>query len=168
MAFITAFLWGAGISLGLCVGLAAWLLIRPVVTRDKEDWSTIREYNRQSLVALYERNGMTSEMNEYLDRIANALEEYPQHKAGDNWLPRTGDGVVIVRGNTVFWMCPMRDDVREGIVEEVSEGVWGDNFHGEYTILWHGSGNEGSWKLGNLDCYSTLESARTAKALKNE
>lgn len=69
MVFITAFLWGVGISLGMCVGLVTWWLLRPLVNKDDA-----------YLAALQERNKLTVNTNEYLDRIADALEKEP-------WVP---------------------------------------------------------------------------------
>jgi len=72
MVFIEAFLWGAGISLGMCVGLVAWALLRRVVTKPTDDeWQTT---NRLQLHSLQRRNSLTSDTNEYLKRIATALE----------------------------------------------------------------------------------------------
>ncbi len=71
--FITAFIWGTGISLGLCVGLAAWTWLRPLVG-SKDEWMTVKEYNRMSIEALEERNRLTYLQIAATERIANAAE----------------------------------------------------------------------------------------------
>lgn len=77
MAFIDAFLWGTGLSLGICVGLVAWMCLRTAVSRVlgiTEQWVTSVDLQRQSLAALVERNLLTTETNEFAKRIALMLE----------------------------------------------------------------------------------------------
>ena len=69
MVFVTAFLWGTGISLGMCVGLVAWAILRPMTP----GYGVVREVDRISLEALNERNRLTEETNKSIKRIADGL-----------------------------------------------------------------------------------------------
>ncbi len=75
MTFITAFLWGTGLSLGMCVGLVVWAWLRPIVLGDRKDRITLREFNQKTLEALEARNDLTTSTNTTLGWIARAIEE---------------------------------------------------------------------------------------------
>ncbi len=74
MTFITAFLWGTGLSLGMCVGLIVWSRLRPWIT-DEPDYASVRAFNKATLLALEERNRLTGSQVNALDRIAIAAEK---------------------------------------------------------------------------------------------
>jgi hypothetical protein len=77
MAFVNAFLWGTGLSLGLCVGLVAWLFLRTVsekILGIADHWSSSLQLQRESLAALTERNLLADETNGYVERIALMFE----------------------------------------------------------------------------------------------
>lgn len=77
MAFIDAFLWGTGFSLGICVGLLTWLFLRTVsekILGIADHWSSSVQLQRDSLALLRERNSLTVETNEFAERIALMLE----------------------------------------------------------------------------------------------
>jgi hypothetical protein len=77
MAFVNAFLWGTGLSLGICVGLVAWMFLRTAfgkVLGITEQWSSSLQLQRESLEALKLRNILTTETNEFVERIALMLE----------------------------------------------------------------------------------------------
>lgn len=76
MEFVTGFLWGAGLSLGLCVGLVAWVFLRTAVYRllgitgeSEKHW----EWNRTSVQLLHERNKLTHETNALLEDTVREL-----------------------------------------------------------------------------------------------
>ena len=76
--FVESFLWGTGLSLGLCVGLVAWAFLRHGVHKVlgiDDQWETQREYNRESLDCLKERNRLTVVTNEIIERIACEFEQ---------------------------------------------------------------------------------------------
>lgn len=77
MTFLTAFLWGTGLSLGLCVGLVAWVFLRTATYKllgITEDLQKHVEISVKSLAALYERNDLTVKTNEALELIAERLQ----------------------------------------------------------------------------------------------
>ena len=77
MAFIDAFLWGTGLSLGICVGLVAWMFLRTAsekILGIADHWSSSMQLQRDSLALLRERNELTVETNEALEQIAGWLE----------------------------------------------------------------------------------------------
>ncbi|HUT87894.1 MAG TPA: hypothetical protein VMY37_00215 [Thermoguttaceae bacterium] len=77
MAFLEALLWGAGFSLGLCVGLVAWVFLRMGTYKLlglASDRDTTEYFNRESLNALRTRNALTLTTNAQLRRIALAIE----------------------------------------------------------------------------------------------
>lgn len=79
MAFIDAFLWGTGLSLGMCVGLVAWMFLRTASSKVlgiTEQWTTSLQLQRESLEALKLRNILTTETNELAERITLMLERY--------------------------------------------------------------------------------------------
>jgi len=71
--FSSGLLWGSGLSLGICVGLVAWIFLREAANwllgitakLDRHLDSTLR-----SMALLAERNEMTRETNEQATRIA--------------------------------------------------------------------------------------------------
>ena len=70
--FLTAFIWGIGLSAGIIVGLIVWSFIKPVLPIDKK-WLDVQE---RSLDALTERNDIGSRQLTELTRIANSIELY--------------------------------------------------------------------------------------------
>ncbi len=68
MPVLTAFLWGTGLSLGMCVGLVAWSIYR------QPERFASRQYERLCLRALQERNRLNGELIEQVERIADAAE----------------------------------------------------------------------------------------------
>jgi hypothetical protein len=77
MIFLEAFLWGTGLSLGMCVGLVAWVFLRTAVNKllgITEQLNKHVEIGVNSLLALQERNDLTISSNARLERIANAVE----------------------------------------------------------------------------------------------
>ena len=74
MTFLTAFLWGTGLSLGLCVGLVAWAFLRPRISVSTSDWRLQHESNQLALNALLNRNRISEDMVDAVARIANAIE----------------------------------------------------------------------------------------------
>ena len=75
--FIQASSWGTGLSLGFCVGLVAWMFLKEAVhwlmgVPAKLDDS--RRINLLMLDSLQERNRLTEETNELLERIAVAMD----------------------------------------------------------------------------------------------
>ena len=86
MTFIESFLWGSGFSLGFCVGLVAWVFLRTWANRVcgvADEHGTILECHRKSVEALEERNLMTVETNELIERIADGIDEAMQETATD-------------------------------------------------------------------------------------
>lgn len=84
MAFITALLWGTGLSLGMCVGLVAWAWLRPWITGEKQRDDAAFTYNVAVLEALQERNRLTVELINEVERIADTarkaeVENLPTH-----------------------------------------------------------------------------------------
>ncbi len=88
----TAFFWGLGVSWGAAIGGIAFLAMKGVF-----DWGTGRAdkfakhlaYDRKVLVKLTERNELTKETNDYLDRIAGATEDYAMRACrGTEVMPR--------------------------------------------------------------------------------
>ena len=78
MTFVESFLWGAGFSLGICVGLVAWAFLRTASSKIlglSQHWEQIEEINKASIAALEERNRLTEVTNDYMERIAAASEE---------------------------------------------------------------------------------------------
>ena len=77
MIFLTAFLWGTGLSLGLCVGLVAWVFLKAAAYKIlgiDVQWEMMRAYERECLGALQSRNDLTESTNVRLERIADAIE----------------------------------------------------------------------------------------------
>lgn len=78
MEFISGIMWGAGVSLGLCVGLVTWVFLRQAtywllgITIDSSEH---RRFNRETLEALLERNALTQETNSRLGHIGVTIEE---------------------------------------------------------------------------------------------
>lgn len=75
--FLEALLWGAGISIGLCIGGIAWILAKEAVYRllgVQEILDESRQIGRDSLESLLDRNRLTKAANNYLERIAFAIE----------------------------------------------------------------------------------------------
>ena len=73
MAFLESFLWGTGLSLGICVGLVAWAFLRTGVYKLLGVTASLEsnlQFNRESLAALQERNRLTCDTNDLLGRIA--------------------------------------------------------------------------------------------------
>ncbi len=76
MIFLDGFLWGAGISLGFCVGLVAWLFLKTAtywVLGVTEELKEDREFSAVTVRALLERNRLTKDTIDRLERIANAI-----------------------------------------------------------------------------------------------
>ncbi len=71
MTFITAFLWGTGLSLGMCVGLVVWSWLRPLFTKRLDDAAF--KYNAEVLKLLQDRNRMTVAQVAALERIADDI-----------------------------------------------------------------------------------------------
>ena len=73
MEFISALQWGTGLSLGFCVGLVTWAIVRTKFFASRDD--TYLDVHRDSVDLLRERNRLTAEeTNVFLERIAHALE----------------------------------------------------------------------------------------------
>jgi len=78
MAFLSALAWGTGLSLGMCVGLVTWGLIRKTFGKALDIVDTVsnlernHELSRRSVEALIKRNELTEETNLELKRIADA------------------------------------------------------------------------------------------------
>lgn len=76
MTFLEAFLWGSGLSLGLCVGLVAWLFLKAAVYKllgVDGHWEAMRNCERAGLAALLSRNELTVDANGFLERIAQGV-----------------------------------------------------------------------------------------------
>ena len=75
--FWTAFVWGVGVSCGAAIGLLGFMFAKTAA-----DWAlghrkmqqTILTYNQLSLVELTNRNVLTLDTIEALERIAAAVE----------------------------------------------------------------------------------------------
>jgi hypothetical protein len=154
MVFVTALLWGTGISLGLCVGMVTWAVLCPLVVKHKELFDA-------SLDALQERNRLTVEANEYRKRTAVAAENNALLRAIDDKMPKNADRETILLCD-IIWL-EVDGEITQGFVESISQGAWGDRCRGEYTIGWELARRNGLNKCGNLDCYSTRETAQAAK-----
>ena len=79
MEFFSGLLWGTGISLGLCVGLVAWALLRTgleVIGYIPRDNETSLSIHRKSLQCLQERNRLTILQIAALERIGKELEDW--------------------------------------------------------------------------------------------
>jgi len=74
MTFVQGFLWGSGLSLGLCVGLVAWSFLADRLSERTGRWDSQLKLQRESLDALRERNELTIETSQRLGRIADNLE----------------------------------------------------------------------------------------------
>ena len=75
--FSQASSWGTGLSLGFVVGLVVWMFAKAAVNRllgVPAIQADARRYALLTLDALQTRNRLTEETNEYLQRIALALE----------------------------------------------------------------------------------------------
>ena len=155
MIFVTALLWGAGISLGMCVGLVAWAFLRPLIATEKEVFDA-------SLAAFIERNRLTVQTNVHLDRIGDSIEGILQRHAVVGRLPPTGDDVPIAVGDNLW--STEGSGIRSGIVKSTKAAVARFSHSGEYVITLAFGG--GTWEVGNLNCYSTCIAAR-AVSVKN-
>ncbi len=160
MVFVTAFLWGTALSLGLCVGLAAWAFIRPRITGENNGLMTVHEVNRLSVEALHERNQLTVSLVEQVERIADGLEGGPRLQAIVDRLPKTGDDVPIAVNNHLW--STEGPVIRHGIVKSMEAPVLPRSRGDEYVIILSFGG--GTWKVSNRNCYSTYPAASAAKA----
>lgn len=70
--FLTALLWGTGLSLGMCVGFITWAIFRRVIL--KASYDTHLAIQRESVELLQERNCLTVVTNKLVERIALACE----------------------------------------------------------------------------------------------
>ena len=75
MTFVTAFLWGTGISLGFCVGLVAWSLLRPLVIG--KEFDTMKALHIESNELLKRRNALTEDMIAQVTWIARTIDNGP-------------------------------------------------------------------------------------------
>ena len=79
MEFISGLMWGTGLSLGICAGLVTWVFLREGVNRllgvTSYERNTFRQFNKQSLEALSERNRLTCKTNALLERLAIRFEQ---------------------------------------------------------------------------------------------
>lgn len=73
MTFITAFLWGTGLSLGMCVGLVVWSYLRPWIAGEKAREDAQFEYNVAVLEALQERTRRAGDTADSLNTIADVV-----------------------------------------------------------------------------------------------
>jgi len=83
MQFLSGFMWGSGLSLGICVGLVAWVFLRTLTQKVlgiTEEWDSIRDHNRKSIAALEARNELTEETNIAIQKIASYLDLMSRHK----------------------------------------------------------------------------------------
>ena len=96
MEFISGLQWGTGLSLGFCVGLVAWVLLREGLNRLLGITCLLdehREFNRATLEALLSRNRLAVEGSVFLERIAVAIEMFEDDDDGDSWkLPVDNQG----------------------------------------------------------------------------
>ena len=77
MIFLEAFLWGTGLSLGMCVGLVAWIFLKAAAYKIlgiAADLERHLQLGVASLAALESRNELTVETNEWMESIAHAME----------------------------------------------------------------------------------------------
>jgi hypothetical protein len=75
MEFLSGLLWGAGLSLGCCVGLVAWVFLRTLagwLLGHTEECSKLYELNLDSVAALRERNRLGAEQ---IWALRNLVEE---------------------------------------------------------------------------------------------
>ncbi len=78
MTFLESFLCGTGISLGICVGLVAWVCLREFLekTLGREAFrEEQKRYSEDTLAALQTRNDMTAATTAALSQSATAIEE---------------------------------------------------------------------------------------------
>lgn len=74
--FVTAFIWGIGVSCGACGGLLLFAVLKALLDRitGKAAYDTMLEYNRKVLAALIDRNEMTELMVEHLEHLGTIAE----------------------------------------------------------------------------------------------
>jgi hypothetical protein len=78
MDFISGLQWGTGLVLAFCGGGVAWLFLKPAVYRllgITEILSENRQFNRDTLEALMQRNRLTEVTNLQLRHIANSVRD---------------------------------------------------------------------------------------------
>lgn len=69
--FLTAILWGTGLSIGPLASLIAWVMFRKIFFKERDD--TYLAIHRKSLECLRERNLLTVETNMILERMVRAI-----------------------------------------------------------------------------------------------
>ena len=159
MIFLEAFLWGTGISLGMCVGLMTWGLIRPMTPGSR----VARSIDRKSIEALQERNILTIKTNVFLERTAKAAENNALLRAIADKMPKTGDRETILLGDIIWMEVPESGNITQGFVESISNNACTDECRGAYTIGWATASRKSLHVCGNLDCYSTREALQAAQ-----
>ncbi len=76
--FVEALLWGTGLSLGICVGLVAWIFLREATYRILGIHKIVdeaRQHGIDCLGALLDRNSIGATTNEIWVRIENLMIE---------------------------------------------------------------------------------------------
>lgn len=95
MQFVSGFLWGSGLSLGICVGLVAWVFLRTMANKIcgiADDWYRLQQYNKASLAALVARNELTKVTNEHLKNLEAHFA--PSIRSTEPYsYPERGDGI---------------------------------------------------------------------------
>jgi len=76
MEFISGLMWGAGLSLGICVGLVVWVFLREALygmLGITNRVNAAKQFNQETLAKLQERNDLTIQTIEALNRIAEKI-----------------------------------------------------------------------------------------------
>ena len=78
MEFLRGFLWGTGVSLGLCVGLVVWIFLRTWahwIVGISDELRFRKEHDRKCLAALEERNQLSGQQIDVLRDIAFTISQ---------------------------------------------------------------------------------------------
>lgn len=89
--FVTALIWGAGVSLGACVGLLTYSVCRIVLDYLSGEFATTEIIKRCHLASIKElrcRNSLLETELEYLASIADAADAWHDARCDDGDLPR--------------------------------------------------------------------------------
>jgi hypothetical protein len=73
MEFVSGLLWGSGISLGFCVGLVTWAIVKAGMDKVLGVSRTVRDINERSIAALERRNELTVETNNAIWAVVEAM-----------------------------------------------------------------------------------------------